>query len=85
MSDVRATLEQVFRKVFDDPQLVLREDMNAASIPEWDSLQHVNLIIATEKALGIRLNTGEIARLRQPGANVGTFLEFLKRKMANKP
>ena len=85
MTDVRATLEQVFRKVFDDPQLVLREDMNAASIPEWDSLQHVNLIIATEKALGIRLNTGEISQLRQPGANVGTFLELLKRKVTDKP
>ena len=81
MPNVRETLQEVFRDVFDDPELVIREDMDSGSIDEWDSLGHLNIIVAVEKALGVRLTTGEISRLKQPGQNVGTFVALLERKL----
>jgi len=85
MSDVRVALQAVFRRVFDDPTLVLHDGMDAHAIPEWDSLQHINLIVAAEKAFGVRMTTGEIAHLKRPGENVGTFIALLTQKLAMKP
>jgi len=38
MPDVRAALQAVFRQVFDDPNLEVRDDMDASSVEGWDSL-----------------------------------------------
>ena len=46
MIDVRAKLEEVFQEVFDDQALTLRDEMNAEDFDDWDSLQHINIIIA---------------------------------------
>ncbi len=78
---VREKLQEVFRQVFDDPSLNLGDEMDASSIPEWDSLQHINLVVAAEKAFNVRLNTSEISRLKQPGQNVGTFIALLDSKV----
>lgn len=80
--DTTERLQEVFRQVFDDPTLEIHETMDAASLPEWDSLQHITLMIATEKAFGVRFNTSEIAALKQPGQNVGSFVALVERKIA---
>jgi acyl carrier protein len=74
-------MESVFREVFDDPALVLRDDMKPSDIGEWDSLTHISLIIAVEQALAITFATGEIARLNAPGNNVGSFLRLVESKL----
>jgi acyl carrier protein len=80
MRDVRDRMESVFREVFDDPALVLRDDMTADDVEGWDSLTHINLIIAVERALAIKFATAEIARLKAPGQNVGSFLRLVASK-----
>lgn len=80
MENLRNDIQEVFRAVFEDEQLVLRDDMTAANVEGWDSLTHINLIIAIEKKLGIRFATAEISRLNDQGQNVGTMIEMIKRK-----
>jgi acyl carrier protein len=82
MADVRVTLQEVFRDVFDEPDLEISDNMDSGSVANWDSLRHINMIIATEKALGIRLSTSEISRLKRPGQTVGSFIELLEKKLA---
>jgi acyl carrier protein len=82
MDDLRTRLQDVFRDVFDDDTIVLRDEMTAADVAGWDSLMHINLIIACEKRLGVSFATAEISGLKEPGQNVGTFLELLERKLA---
>jgi acyl carrier protein len=81
MSDVRERLQETFRQVFGDPQLVLRDDMTAADVDGWDSLAHINLIIAVERGLKIKFATAEISRLKEPGQNVGSFLRLVESKL----
>jgi acyl carrier protein len=57
-------LQAVFRKVFEDPALVITDDMSAADIEKWDSLAHINLIVEVEKFFGARFKNAEIARLQ---------------------
>ena len=81
MHNVLAILEEVFRDVFNDYTIVLNENMSALDFDEWDSLQHINIIIATEKRMNIRFTTSEISRLKQPNQNIGTFAKLLEEKL----
>ena len=63
-------LTSVFREVFDDDSLVLSDEMTADDLDAWDSLSHVNLIIAVELAFGIEFKHSEV----QSFANVGELL-----------
>jgi acyl carrier protein len=69
-------LTAIFRDVFDDPSLGLRDDLTAADVPAWDSLTHINLIVAVEKQFRIRLTTAEIRSL----TNVGDFVSLISKK-----
>jgi acyl carrier protein len=82
--NTREQLQEIFRDVFDDPALVLRDDMSAKDIDGWDSLTHINLIVATERKFGIKFATVEISRTKAPGQNIGSFLQLVESKLATK-
>ncbi len=84
MSDIRDRLQTIFRQVFGDPDIVLRDDMTGADVDGWDSLAHINLIIAVEKGMGIKFATAEISKMKEPGQNVGTFLKLIESKVDKK-
>jgi acyl carrier protein len=63
-------LREVFREIFDDPQLTIGPETTAKNIPDWDSLAHIQLMVAIEQAFGMRFNTGEVASLNNVGEMV---------------
>ena len=81
MDALREKVQDVFRVVFDDPEIVLRDEMTADDIAGWDSLAHINLMVATEKRFKIKFATAEISRLKDDGQNVGTFLLLIDKKL----
>jgi acyl carrier protein len=81
VADVRAVLQEVFRQVFDDPNLVLEDNMTAADVEGWDSVTHIDLLIAVEKALGIKFATAEMSRLKEPDQNIGSFIRLIESKV----
>jgi acyl carrier protein len=66
-NDLHVRLTSIFRDVFDDDALILHDDMTADNVESWDSLTHVDLIVAIEKEFKIRLTTGEISGLKSVG------------------
>ena len=81
MDEILARAEEVFRQVFDDPGIVLREEMTADDIDGWDSLTHINLIIALEREFRIKFATAEISKLKEDGQNVGSVLGYVEKKL----
>jgi len=75
---IKERLQNVFRDVFDDEELVIFDEMTAEDIEEWDSLKHVQLIVASEKEFGITFKTAEIMELK----NVGEFVLLIQKKLA---
>jgi acyl carrier protein len=71
-------LTPIFRDVFNDDALVVSEGMTAADVPTWDSLSNINMIIAVEKAFGVKFSIKDVRNLK----NVGELLELIKRKAA---
>jgi len=64
------TIEQltgVFQIVFDDPDIQLKPETIASDIEGWDSLSHVNLIMAIEKSFKIRFKPKELMTFRSVG------------------
>lgn len=74
---IREQLNQVFREVFDDDSIEISDDMTAADVEEWDSLNHINLIVAVERTFRIRFSTKEVNGL----ANVGEFIALINSKI----
>jgi acyl carrier protein len=75
-ADIYATLNEIFRDVFDDPSLSVTPDMSAKDIPEWDSFNHINIVVAAEQRFGVKFRTAEIDALE----TVGGFVELIARK-----
>jgi acyl carrier protein len=75
-TEVERRLTEVFQETFDDPGLQLRDSMTAADVDEWDSLQHIVLVLAVEREFRIRLNPAEVGKLE----NVGRMIDLLQTK-----
>ena len=73
---VRQRLNVIFQDIFDDPSLTVRDSMMAADVEGWDSISHINLVVAVENAFAIRLTTAEVRGLN----NVGDLLEIIVKK-----
>jgi acyl carrier protein len=81
LRDIRAELQEIFRQVFDDPTIVLKDEMTAADVEGWDSVTHIDLLIAVERALGIKFATAEMSRLKDPDQNIGSFVRLIQSKL----
>jgi acyl carrier protein len=69
-------LTAVFQDTFDDPEIVLRDAMTAADLDDWDSLQHIVLVLAIEREFTVKLNPAEVGKLE----NVGKMIDLLLAK-----
>lgn len=73
-------LNSVFCRVFDDNDIKISSETTANDIDGWDSLSHVNLVVAIERHFGIKFTSSEIMRWK----NVGQMQESITEKLAAK-
>lgn len=71
-------LTEIFRELFDDQSIVLTPETTAADIAEWDSFNHINLIVASEARFGVKFTTAEVESLH----NVGQLANAIAAKSA---
>ena len=75
-AEVIAKLQEIFDNLFLEP-VTLTPNLSAKDVPEWDSLTHISLLVAVEKAFTVRFRVGEVEGTK----NVGEFANLiLKRK-----
>lgn len=80
MNDLLPQVQEIFRDIFDQPNLVITRESNAETVEDWDSLAHMNLVTAIEKHFKIRFALGELLDLK----NVGDMLDLMQTKLAAK-
>lgn len=78
--EIMERINAIFRDVFDDDTLVIVDSTNAEDIEDWDSLEHINLIMAMEKDFDLKFNLKEVGEL----ANVGEMADLIERKLKEK-
>lgn len=75
-SEVIAKLQLIFDDIFLDP-VNLTPSLSANDVPEWDSLAQISLLLAVEKAFGIRFRVGEVESTK----NVGEFADLIGKRI----
>ncbi len=76
--DIYAQLTPIFHDLFDDESLVLTRSLTAGDVPEWDSFNHINLIVAVEANFKIKFQTAELESLQ----TVGHLVDLVSAKLA---
>jgi acyl carrier protein len=72
-AEIYETLTPIFRDVFVRDDLVLRADLTAQDIADWDSFKQIEIIIAVQEHYGIKFRTRELDTLN----NVGDLVSLI--------
>lgn len=72
-------LQPIFREILKNKKLTLTEKTNASKVKNWDSLNHLTLIVEVEKQLRCNFTTKELGKLN----NVGDFVTLIQKKKIN--
>ncbi len=73
-------VSEIFRDIFDDDDITVHNEMTAADIEDWDSLEQINILVAMERKFAIKFSVGEVEGLK----DVGEMLDLIERKIAEK-
>ena len=76
-AEILQQVNTVFIDVLDNDKIVLKNETTANDVDEWDSLNHIQLVVAIEKAFKIRFASREI----QSWKNVGEMVDSISSKI----
>lgn len=71
--EILLKVQDIFCDVLDDENIKLKEETTANDIEEWDSLTHIQLIVAIEKAFKIKFTSREILSWKNVGEMVNAI------------
>mgnify|MGYP001427141207 CR=1 FL=1 len=74
-SEIFEKLNEIFEDVLDlDETPNLTDETAANDIEEWDSLSHIQLIVAIEKGFKVKFTSAEIIKWKNVGEMVDTII-----------
>lgn len=76
--EVYERLNIVFRDVFDDNTITLSDETTADDIEDWDSFEHINLVVAVQDEFSFKLPMGKVVSMKNVGEMVDIILELGK-------
>lgn len=71
--DILSKVQNIFRDVLDEENISLTSQTTANDIEEWDSLTHIQLVVAIEKSFKIKFTSKEILSWKNVGEMVETI------------
>lgn len=75
--EIYTRLDTVFQSVFDNETIHVTDATTADDIEDWDSFEHINLVVAVEKEFGIKFSMGQTNKLK----NVGEMVDIILTKL----
>ena len=75
--EIFTRLNEVFQDVFDDEEITVNDATTADDIEDWDSLEHINLIVAVQNVFGVKFNIGQVNSMQ----NVGEMVDIILQKL----
>ena len=71
-------LNEVFRNMFDDDSIVLNDNTTSDDIEDWDSLEHINLLVSVEQEFNMKFNMNEVTNMKNVGEMVDIIISRIK-------
>lgn len=70
-------INRIFIDVLENDNLLLTPETTAMDVDDWDSLNHIQLVVAIEKHFKLRFTTAEINRWK----NIGEMSDMIAEKL----
>ena len=80
MPNVLEALQQIFREVLDQPELILTRESDSNNVQDWDSFAQISLIMAIEEHYQMKFVLNEFQDIK----NVGDMADLISRKIEHK-
>ncbi len=74
--EVFERLNKVFQEVFDDETIEVNDDTTSEDIDDWDSFEHINLIVAVEEEFSIKIPMGKAVTMKNVGEMADIILQL---------
>jgi acyl carrier protein len=78
VNDIISQYQEIFKDVLDNDDVVLKYETTAADVEDWDSLSHIQIVVAIEKHFKVKFTTAEIREFK----NVGEMCEATLKKLS---
>ncbi|MBQ1440321.1 MAG: acyl carrier protein [Clostridia bacterium] len=75
--EIFMALDEIFQDEFDDDAIHVDETTTADDIDGWDSLEHINLIVAVERRFGMKFKMAEVTDMK----NVGEMADIIAERI----
>ena len=75
--EILERLTAIFRDILDDDDIELTPQTTAADIKDWDSANHINIVVSVEMRFGIKISNAQVEQLK----NVGDFVALIAQKL----
>ena len=73
-NEVLKQINPIFRDILDNESIVITETTMADDVEEWDSLSHIQLVVAVEKHFKVRFTSREIQSWKDVGEMIDCIL-----------
>ena len=77
-AEIITELQPIIADIVDLPDLQVSASTTATEVEGWDSLAHINLVVAIEKRYKVKFALGELQELK----NVGDMADLIMKKLA---
>jgi len=77
-NEILSQVNAIFRDVLENDAIEIKENTTGDDIEEWDSLTHLQLVVAIEKHFKIRFTSSEIINFN----NVGEMCDGILTKLS---
>ena len=74
--EILKIVNEIFVDVLDNPNVVIDLNTTANDVEDWDSLNHIQLVVAIEKRFNVRFRSNEIRNWE----NVNEMIESILAK-----
>ena len=76
-NEILNQVQEIFRDVLDNEDIILTNETTANDVEEWDSLSHIQLIVAIEKNFKLKFTSLEIMKWK----NVGEMIDSIYQRI----
>jgi len=76
--EVFNSVQEIFRDIFDEYDMVIENSTSSDDIEDWDSLNHINLVSAIETEFNIKFALQELISLKNIKDIINLIMEKLK-------
>ena len=74
--EILGRLTLILRDLLSDESIVLAMETHREDVPNWDSFNYLNFIVATEIDFALKFKTGEVDAFENVGAIVARIKEM---------